>query len=186
MKPILIKNLLTSKEVFWIYKYLTSLPVWKLNALSSREEGNLERQFGTLANTTITEDYKPTPTSAGLSMYGQSLVYRINERLKEHKIEIPTAIERFWINATFKDSSSHWPHIDSEQPKAFSILLFLAPVWSDQWLGSFFCDGEEFKFTPGAAVVFQSTEMHTGDNPSLHCPYVRLTGNIMTTPTADA
>jgi len=186
MKPILIKNLLTPKEVFWIYGHLISLPAWSLNTLSFVDVMDPGRRFGTLANTTITKDYQPTPTAGGLSAYGQSLVYRINERLKEQKIEIPTIVQRFWINATFKDSSSHWPHVDSAQPEAFSILLFLAPVWSDQWLGSFYVDGEEFKFTPGAAVVFQSTEVHTGDNPSLNCPYVRLTGNIMTTPTANA
>tara|TARA_R100001132_G_C3250733_1_gene78009 strand:- start:70 stop:645 length:576 start_codon:yes stop_codon:yes gene_type:complete len=180
MKPVFIKNLLTPKEVFWIYTKVTTLPVWTLNTLTYYKQEDEDRHHGTIANTVITKDYQPTPTSAGLSMYGQSLVYRINERLKEQKKEIPTAIERFWINATFKSSSSHWPHWDSPNPEAFSILLFLAPVWSDQWLGSFFVDGEEFKFTPGGAVIFQSTEMHAGDNPSLHCPYIRLTANIVT------
>ena len=181
MKPVFIKNLLTPKEVFWIYKKLISLPVWTLSGISSYEEQNPDRQFGTNAMLRIIHNYEPTPTSAGLSMYSQSLIYRINERLKEHKIEIPTSVERCWINATFKSSSSHWPHWDDKNPEAFSILLFLAPVWSDQWLGSFYVDGEEFKFTPGGAVVFRSTELHVGDNPSLQCPYLRLTANIMTT-----
>ena len=180
MKPILIKNLLSSKEVFWIYKKLSSLPVWTLNALSFHEEGNLERQFGTNAMLRIIQNYQATATSAGLSMYSESLVHRLNERLKEHKIEIPTSVERCWINATFKESTAHWPHFDSPEPEAFSIVLFLAPVWNDQWLGSVFVDGEEFKYTPGGAVVFKSATLHTGDNPSLHCPYIRLTANIVT------
>jgi hypothetical protein len=180
MKPILIKNLLTSKEVFWIYKKLTSLPVWTLNALSFPTLGDLERQFGTCGMLRIIQNYQPTSTSSGLSMYFESLIHRLNERLKEHRIEIPTSVERCWINATFKDSSSHWPHFDSAQPEAFSILLFLAPVWNDQWLGSFFVDGEEFKFSPGGAVVFRSATLHTGENPSLKCPYLRLTSNMVT------
>ena len=78
MKPILIKNLLSSKEVFWIYKKLSSLPVWTLNALSFHEEGNLERQFGTNAMLRIIQNYQATATSAGLSMYSESLVHRLN------------------------------------------------------------------------------------------------------------
>ena len=181
MKPVFIKNLLTPKEVFWIYSKLTGLPIWALNGLSGYKQDDQDRQYGTIANALIIQNYQPTQTSAGLSIYSESLVYRINERLKEHKLEIPTAVQRFAINATFNESSSHWPHWDSPNPEAFSILLFLAPVWSDQWLGSFYVDGEEFKFTPGGAVGFRSTELHVGDNPSLQCPYLRLTANIMTT-----
>ena len=180
MKPIFIKNLLTPKEVFWIYNKLTSLPIWALNGLSGYKQGDQDRQYGTIANALIIKDYQVASQEAGLSIYSQSLIYRINERLKEQKKEIATSIERFWINATFNESSSHWPHADDKNPDAFSIILFLAPVWSDQWLGSFYVDGEEFKFTPGGAVVFQAAEMHTADNPSLHCPYLRLTGNIVT------
>ena len=124
MKPVFIKNLLTPKEVFWIYSKVTTLPVWTLNTLTYYKQEDEDRQYGTIANTVITKDYQPTAWSAGLSMYGQSLVYRINERLKEHKLEIPTSVERCWINATFKDSSSHWPHQDHSDPEAFSILLF--------------------------------------------------------------
>ena len=180
MKPILIKNLLSSKEVFWIYKKLVTLPVWTLNGISTYDEGDPDRQFGTNALLRIIHNYEPTPTSAGLSMYSQSLIHRLNERLKEHKIEIPTSVQRCWINATFKESKAHWAHFDSPEPEAFSIVLFLAPVWSDQWLGSFFVDGEEFKFSPGGAVVFKSATLHTGENPSLDCPYLRLTANILT------
>tara|TARA_R110002020_G_scaffold98125_1_gene233797 strand:- start:37 stop:627 length:591 start_codon:yes stop_codon:yes gene_type:complete len=185
MKPILIKNLLTPKEVFWLYNKLTSLPIWALNGLSFYKQEDQNRQYGTIANAVITKDYLPTATSAGLSLYGQSLVYRINERLKEHKLEIPTAIQRFWINSTFKESSSHWPHWDAPDPEAYSMLIFISPVWSDQWLGSFYVDGEEFKFTPGGVVVFKASELHTADNPSLNCPYLRLSANILTARTTE-
>ena len=183
MRPIFLKNLLSAKEVFWLYRKLVRLPSWALTGHSSYDDarkGFLERQEATIANLLLIKDSKPIYIMGGLDGYGQSIPYRVNERLKEHKLEIPTDVERFWINATFKESSSHWPHQDSDHSQDFSIILFLAPVWNDQWLGSFFCDGEEFKFSPGGAVIFQSTDLHTADNPSLQCPYIRLSANILT------
>mgnify|MGYP003155304469 CR=1 FL=1 len=180
MRPILLKNLLTSKEVFWLYRKLVGLPLWNLTGKPYFDQKDPERLDATIANLTIIKNTQPVGFNGGLDIYGESIPHRINERLKEYKLEIPTAVDRFWINATFSQSHSHWPHHDDADPAAFSIVLFLAPVWNEQWLGSFFCDGEEFKFSPGGAVVFQSTNIHTGDNPSLKCPYLRLTGNIVT------
>ena len=179
MRPIFLKNLLTSKEVFWLYRKLVELPFWQLNGNTDRDD-DPDRQHGSIAKAMIIKDNQPVYSPDIMGVYGQSIPYRVNERLKEHRLEIPTNVDRFWINASFAESRSLWPHHDDSDPTAFSIVLFLCPVWNEQWLGSFFCGGEEFKFSPGGAVVFQSTEMHTGDNPSLDCPYLRLTANIVT------
>ena len=180
MRPILLKNLLTSKEVFWLYRKLVELPFWQLNGNTYSDQNDPDRQYGTIAKVMIIKDNQPVYSPDLMSVYGQSIPHRVNERLKEHKLEIPTDVDRFWINASFSESRSLWPHHDDSDSEAFSIVLFLVPVWNDQWLGSFFCGGEEFKFSPGGAVVFQSTEIHTGDNPSLNCPYLRLTASIVT------
>ena len=179
MRPIFLKNLLTSKEVFWLYRKLVELQVWQLDGNSDKDD-HPDRRHGSIAKATIIQNNKPVYSSLDMGVYGQSIPYRVNERLKEHRLEIPTNVERFWINASFAQSRSLWPHQDKSDSTAFSIVLFLCPVWNEQWLGSFFCGGEEFKFSPGGAVVFQSTEMHTGDNPSLDCPYLRLTASILT------
>ena len=52
-------------------------------------------------------------------------------------------------------------------------------VWQDSWLGSFWVDGNEYKFKPGNVVYFNSNEFHTGDSPIKGCPWIRLSANIV-------
>jgi hypothetical protein len=54
---------------------------------------------------------------------------------------------------------------DQENSKLKSILLFMTPVWQPDWRGSFYVDGEEFKYKPGSAVIFNSNEYHKGESP---------------------
>ena len=177
MRPIFLKDLLSDKEVFWLYRKLINIPLWGLNGMPFTDDS---RQYPTSAMLNIVVDGQNQFSASGLTIYGQSLLFRINERLKDFKMEIPTQLDRFWINATFKEASCQWPHDDLPLPNYFSTVLFLSPVWKDQWMGSFFVEGVEFKFSPGSAVIFQSSDIHTGENPSMKCPYIRLTANLMT------
>jgi len=88
-------------------------------------------------------------------------------------------LARVFINATFDQSVTRL-HADNDKEKVHhSLLVFLTPVWQDSWLGSFWVDGQEYKFKPGNIVYFNSNEFHVGDNPIKGCPWIRLTANIV-------
>ena len=85
-----------------------------------------------------------------------------------------------WFNITYNGSPNHYLHQDSEEGSFQSILLFLTPVWKTGWAGSFYVDGKEFKFKPGTAIIFDSKEFHTGEEPESETfNWLRLTANII-------
>jgi hypothetical protein len=56
----------------------------------------------------------------------------------------------------------------------------MTPIWQDAWRGSLHVDGEEFKFKPGSAVIFNANEFHTGETPESQSQnWHRLTLNIL-------
>ena len=102
------------------------------------------------------------------------------KRLAKQNIGIPVSIERMWFNVTYTDNNQHWLHTDSCESNIKSIVLFLTPVWVPEWQGSFHVDGEEFKFKPGNAIIFDSKEYHTGKTPVEKTNgWSRLTCNIL-------
>lgn len=87
-----------------------------------------------------------------------------------------------WFNATYHGKKTqHWLHQDDEKDlKLKSILLFITPIWQPDWKGSFYVDGEEFKFKPGSAVIFDSKEYHQGESPASETyNWQRITCNIL-------
>ena len=58
--------------------------------------------------------------------------------------------------------------------------MFMTPIWSPNWKGSFYVDSEEFKFKPGNAVIFDSNNFHTGESPESKTQnWLRLTLSML-------
>jgi len=173
MKTICLDNFFDIHELFWLYNSLLKTNGWKFSVKPNFFAVNPNEWYGNLGNLNIEH------TSNWFS-YFQGLVFRINQELTAKKnTRIHSNIERIYINAT-NPISKHWLHQDPPGDK-FSILTLFTPQWQDSWQGSFFVDGEEYKMKPGRIIIFNSSEFHTGSNPSQDCPYVRLTCNIVVT-----
>lgn len=176
MKTTVLNNIISEKELFFIYKHIISSPTWKMNSTSTFDRGLMYSPVLTV------KDYQQDVSNYAFYLWGQSLVYRIAKLLDEKNIGIPTQIERMWFNATYHGKKTqHWLHADDEEKlKLKSILLFMTPVWQPDWKGSFYVDGEEFKFRPGSAVIFDSKEFHKGESPASETFFwQRITCNII-------
>ena len=162
MKTTVLDNVLSEKELFYMYNEIISNSTWKLNGLSGPDRGFMSSPV------LMVKEYNGSVAHYPFYLWGQTLVYRIAKLLEHKNIGIPTAVERMWFNATYHGKKTqHWLHRDDEKdPKLKSILLFMTPVWQPDWRGSFYIDGEEFKFKPGSAVIFDSSEYHKGESPA--------------------
>jgi hypothetical protein len=176
MKTTILDHILSQKELFYMYNQIISTPSWRIDGLSTPDRGHMASPvLAVKGSNTLTEHYP-------FFLWGQSLVYRIAKLLEDKNIGIPTEINRMWFNATYHGKKTqHWLHRDDEEKlKSKSILLFMTPVWQPDWRGSFYVDGEEFKFKPGSAVIFDSSEYHKGESPtSEKYNWQRITCNIL-------
>jgi len=176
MKTTVLDNILSEKELFFMYNQIISTPSWRMDGLSTPDKGHMAAPvLAVKGNNTLIEHYP-------FFLWGQTVVYRIAKLLESKNIGIPTAVERMWLNATYHGKKTqHWLHRDNEeQLKSKSILLFMTPIWQPDWRGSFYIDGEEFKFKPGSAVIFDSSEYHKGESPtSERYNWQRITCNIL-------
>jgi hypothetical protein len=171
MKTMCLDNFFNNDELFWLYSQLLNTCGWKLNAIPESNIQDLNKLYGNIGNLNIDH-------ASNWFSYFQGLVFRINKQLINTKIH--SNIKRIYINAT-NPMSKHWLHQDSTNTNTISILTLFTPQWQDSWQGSFFVDGEEYKMKPGRIIIFNSSEFHTGSNPSQDCPYTRLTCNIIVT-----
>jgi hypothetical protein len=162
MKTNLVSNIVSEKELFFMYNQIISSPTWKMNGLSEPDRGFMSSPV------LIVKEYNDSITHYPFYIWGQTIVYRIAKILESKNIGIPTTVERMWFNCTYHGKKTqHWLHRDDEKdPKLKSILLFMTPIWQPDWRGSFYIDGEEFKFKPGNAIVFDSNEYHKGESPA--------------------
>jgi len=177
MKTVLLDNLISDKELFFMYNEIVSNPCWRLNGESGYQRGfNFGPMLMVKDSNVITEHYS-------FYYWGQSIIYRIAELLKLKNIGIPTTLDRMWFNATYDGKKTqHWLHRDDDvNTENFkSILIFMTPIWQPDWKGSFYLDGEEFKFKPGSAVIFDSSEFHKGESPESEIHnWQRITCNIL-------
>tara|TARA_R100001460_G_scaffold6184_1_gene16345 strand:- start:72 stop:623 length:552 start_codon:yes stop_codon:yes gene_type:complete len=178
MKPVLLDNIFSEKELFFFYKEIISIPNWSISGKTEEVEYPSNKQFSSAPVLKIksgSEIY-----NYALYLYIQSLVFRMAKILNKKNIGINTNIQRSWFNLTYDSSPNHWLHQDSVDPTIQTVLMFMTPIWQDAWRGSLHVDGEEFKFKPGSAVIFNSNEFHTGENPESQTQnWQRLTLNIL-------
>jgi len=182
MKPVLLDNIFSSKELFYMYKQIISTPHWTIDGASGNGVSDFVR--GPLLEVKKMEG---EVLNYPLYLYGQSIVFRIAHLLEQKKIGIPLSLTRMWFNITnSREKSQHWLHTDLECSQTKSIVLFLTPLWQPDWRGSFYVDGEEFKFKPGSAVIFDANTYHQGEDViSQTYNWQRLTCNMLVKNYAD-
>jgi hypothetical protein len=183
MKTHLINNLITNKELFFIYKELISSPAWAVSGISSEKfEYNSNEQFSH-APLFMIKSADGKINNYPLYLYVNTLIFRMEEILKNKNIGMHTKIKRSWFNITYSNSENHWLHQDDKDPTFQTVLMFMTPIWQDSWEGSLYVDGEKFEFKPGSAVIFDSNKFHTGKKPiSKTNNWMRMTLNIVLEP----
>ena len=165
MKTILLDDVLSERELYFVYKEITNASTWSVTTTSDRVEYPSNKQFAGGARFSV-KSGNGTVLNYPLYFWGQTLVYRIVKILEQKNIGMHTKLKRMWFLSTTNGSPLHFLHPDmDENNNTHSILFFITPVWRTGWRGSFYVDGEEFKFKPGSAVIFDSKEYHTGEDP---------------------
>ena len=178
MRPIVIDNLFSSEELFFLYKELLGSNGWTVDAHTDDQLSHTPVGFTSSPQFRI--KYGDFTYNYPLYLYFQSIMFRLKEKLKEKHIGLPSILKAVKLNITYHDAVIHRLHHDTNDSLDKTILLFLTPVWESAWKGSFYVDGEEFKFKPGSAVICDSTEWHTGEEPSASThKWVRLTANLV-------
>jgi len=178
MKPIKIDNLFSEEELFFIYNHVLKSNGWIINASPGKLSYSTNKNFSNCPQLIIRSN-EGTIFNSSLYLYGQSLVYRLKKILENKKVGLHSRLRRMWFNVSYNGADNHWLHDDGVE-NAQTILLFLTPVWKTGWRGSFYVDGQEFSFQPGSAVIFDSKEFHTGEEPiSATYNWLRLTCNIV-------
>jgi len=175
MKTILLDNIISDKELFFMYNQIISTPSWRITSESSDHRG-----FNKAPMLLVKKPDK-NPDHYAFCLWGQSVVFRIVELLKEKNVGIPSNLDRMWFNLTYHGKKTqHWLHQDDFDATPKSILIFMTPVWQPDWRGSFYVDGEQFKFKPGSAVIFDSKEYHQGESPESETyNWQRITCNML-------
>ena len=162
MKTVVLDNLISEKELFFMYNEIINTPNWRVNNASTEQRGFLTGPILIVkkTDTSMVEHYP-------FLIWGQVLVLRIAKLLEEKKIGIPTELNRMWFNTTYNGKKTqHWLHNDGHKDEETkSIVVFMTPVWQPDWRGSFYIDGEEHKYKPGSAIIFDSKEFHRGESP---------------------
>ena len=180
MKTVLLNDILPEKELYFVYNEIVRSPTWSVGTTSTHVEHPSNKHFAGGAKFSV-KDYNDIILNYPLYFWGQTLVYRIAKLLEQKNIGMHTKLKRMWFLSTTTGSPMHFLHQDDKNNgDHHSILLFITPVWKTGWRGSFFVDGEEFKFKPGSAVIFNASEYHTGeDATSEKYNWQRITLNML-------
>jgi len=174
MKTIVLDNVLSQKELFFVYSQLLESNGWNVNGAATPDLFHIKSPMLLVKdNNTI---YNNT-----FFFYGQTIIHRIIEILKHKNTSIPSNLHRMWFNITYHGKQTpHSLHRDSDNINYKSILIFMTPIWQDNWKGSFYVDGQEFQYKPGSAVIYDSTEFHTGESPEFEANnWLRLNCSIV-------
>lgn len=177
MKPIKIDNLFSKEELFFLYEHVLKSNGWIVSGKPENLTNFSNKNFSNCPQLIIKCNQGNIYNSA-LYLYGQSLVFRLKKILEDSKIGLHTKLNRMWFNITYNGSNNQWLHTDGSDTSQ-TILIFITPVWDIAWNGNFYVDGNKYSFTPGSAVIFDSKEYHTGEEPiSATYNWLRLTCNI--------
>jgi hypothetical protein len=179
MEPIFLKNVISDKELYFIYSELTAQNLWNVTGVSDNAPKEWKTQFNMAP--TLNACNNGEVHIYPYYIWASTVVYRIESMLQKQNKSIPTKIKRSIFNITYSNNNQHFLHIDGP-PDRTSILLFLTPVWFPDGEGAFYVDGKKFDFTPGAAVIFKSDKYHKGEPPSQKMKstsWMRLTCNIL-------
>ena len=178
MQPRLIENVISSNELFFMYKQICETNLWSITGITDNAPDVYNKKFNHSPMLLVKRDNEIR--SYPFYIWGKSLLFRMEDKLKKDNIGIPIKINRMWFNITYTENNQHWLHIDYKTEDSVSFVFFLTPIWSPTWQGSFFVDGKKYEFVLGNAVAYNSNEYHRGDIPSENSkPWLRLTCNIV-------
>jgi hypothetical protein len=164
MKPVLLENVISEKELYFIYNEIIGSNGWNVSGITHPVDYPSNKNFLKGPVLLVKNENEPILNYA-FYLYGQSLIYKIMNFLSDRKIGMYSKLERMWFNITYNGKETqHWLHQDNNKDTQ-SIVMFMTPFWKQDWKGSFFVDGEKFSFKPGSAVIFDSKEFHTGESP---------------------
>ena len=170
-------DILSQKELLWIYHKLINSSSWHLSRTSSNKslEANSFNSFPGMIieqNDEIIEEY--------LSGYFKSIIFRIQRiTKKKHSVDLPDKVIRVNLGAKSSLSKTNF-HRDHQNEDHWTILGFLNPVWNSNNGGQFFIEDEKIDYLPGRFIVFKSNLEHNGgyvNNENLN--YWRITLNII-------
>ena len=175
MKTTVLDNVLSEKELFYMYNQIISSPCWRMNGSAEQHPGFMDAPNLSVFLNGSMEHYP-------FCMWGETVAFRIAKLLENKNIGMPTVLHRMWFNSTYHGrKTQHWLHRDDDKDlKLKSIVLFMTPIWQPDWRGSFYVDGEEFKYKPGSAVIFDAHEYHKGESPASETyNWQRISCNIL-------
>ena len=170
-------NIISQKELLWIYHTLINSSSWSLSRISSKESKGLNpfNSFPGLIvedNGDIKEKY--------LSGYFKSIIFRVQKEIKKkYELELPDKVIRIHLGAKSSLSKTSF-HYDVKENNYWTILGFLNPVWNSEDGGHFFIEEEKIDYLPGRFIVFPSNLVHNGgyiNNENLN--YWRISLNII-------
>ena len=175
----ILDKVISMEELFWIYHSLLDTNGWNLTR-SSKFKGVGFKAFGSFPGLNI--ETKGKSNNQFLSGYFHGLVFRIKNRLKtESNIVLPELIRRVHVGAKSSLSKTQ-AHRDSTNPKDWTIVGFLNPIWNNEDGGEISINNTKINYKPGRFIVFPSNLKHDGGfikNENLN--YWRITLNVILT-----
>lgn len=178
MKTLVLDNILSKEEVHFLYHDLIGNSNWQLWSLSDPNHAG-SKTYQQAPMYRIHDAVQNVTYCWPMYYYFKSIIFRIRSECKKRNIGVPKNMFRAFVNGTYSENRNNWLHVDGDHKKV-SCLIFLTPTWETGWKGSFYVDGEEYKFEPGNIVIFDSKNYHTGEaaDPASK-NWLRLTANII-------
>ena len=101
MKPMVLDNVVSDEELFFLYKEIIGSNGWSLVGRSSGEElAHTFKEFNNLPMFRIKADTPDAILNYPLYLYFQSIIFRLKNSLREKNIGLPHLMKRAWINAS--------------------------------------------------------------------------------------
>ena len=97
MKPVVIDNIISQKELCYMYNQIVTSQGWNLVGQSTVED-NTQLMASPLLKV---KDSDGSVHHYPFLLWGQSLIYKLAELLNSKKIGIPTNVDRMWLNVTY-------------------------------------------------------------------------------------
>ena len=129
MKTILLDDILSERELYFVYKEITNASTWSVTTTSDRVEYPSNKQFAGGARFSV-KSGNGTVLNYPLYFWGQTLVYRIVKILEQKNIGMHTKLKRMWFLSTTNGSPLHFLHPDMDENN--NCLLYTSPSPRDR------------------------------------------------------
>ena len=113
MKTILLDDVLSERELYFVYNEITSAPNWSVATTSDIIKYPSNKQFAGGAMFSV-KRVDGTVLNYPLYFWGQTLVHRIVKILEQKNIGMHTKLKRMWFLSTTNGSPLHFLHPDTD------------------------------------------------------------------------